>query len=120
MRRLIAAALLLAPFAAYAQPAPIDMVLMPRALVEDAANWVKAPDPRSAVLIWMSLVACINDNPHNGPNVRVGADQCPAVTQAIAARDKELADLKAAAKPATSAPTPSQQPDQATNANPSH
>lgn len=103
MRHLTLAAALLAVAPAFAQPPPAapEMVLLPRILAETAAQWIGAPDATTAVRVFAALQACLADNPQGGRLVRQGQDQCPAVTAALAARDKELADAKAAAaKPA--------------------
>lgn len=98
--------LLLLPLAAHAQPAPQqpEMVLLPRQLAETAAQWISAPDATTAVRIFAALQACLADNPQGGRLTRQGQDQCPAVTAALAARDKELADAKAAAAKSAEAP----------------
>lgn len=95
MKRLLLAFLFL-PTVAYAQqPQKPPMVLMPLAVVQAAAAWVRSPDATNAVNLFAALQACAQDNPINGVVSRVGPDQCPEVTQAIAERDKEIADLKA-------------------------
>lgn len=99
------AALLLAPLAAQAQQPPQpDVVLLPRDVVESVREWMFAPNPQTAIRLFAALNACIADNPVNGHIMRQGQDQCPAVTAALAERDKELADArKAAEKPAAPA-----------------
>ena len=99
MRPLILAALLLAPLAAQAQQPKPDMVLLPRTLAEAAAQWMQQPDPTSAIRIYAALLACLADNPVNGRVVRQGADQCPAVTAALAERDKALAGAQKPEQP---------------------
>lgn len=96
MKRLIAAAILLT-VPAFGQQAPPDteMVLVPRAVAEQAAQWIAQPNAGNAVMLYASLEACIKDNPHDGKVERIGQDLCPAVTAAIAARAKEIAALKA-------------------------
>ncbi len=103
MRYIILATLLIAPLAAQAQqpPQPPDMVLLPRQIAESAMQWISTPDPTTAVRLYATLQACLADNPQNGRVTRQGPDLCQAVTAALAARDKELADAKATA--ATSA-----------------
>jgi hypothetical protein len=77
------------------------MVLLPRGIAEMAAGWIRAPDPTSAVQLYAVLLACLADNPKNGVVRRMGEDQCPTVTAALAAR--------ATAKPET--PTNSDKSD---------
>lgn len=110
MRRLILV-LSLVPTLAFAQPPtpPVpqapqapqpDMVLLPRQLVETAAQWIAVPSATDAVQLFLMLQACVADNPAGGVIRHNGPDQCPAVTQALAAQSRELADAnKAAAKP---------------------
>ena len=109
MRPLIIAALLLAPFAAQAQqPAPkSDMALLPRAAVEATIRIAQAiatlhPDLATPTVqeAFGALAACLADNPVNGRLTRQGQDQCPAVTEALAAQDKAMADARKAAAPA--------------------
>jgi hypothetical protein len=99
IRAIALAALLLAPALAHAQQPkqPPEMVLIPRAAAEAAAQWIVRPDAGNAVRLYAMLSACIADNPVGGVVRRVGVDQCPEVTAALAARDAELA---AAKKPA--------------------
>jgi hypothetical protein len=94
--------LLLMPLA-MAQPAPTEpeMVLIPRSVAETALNWIATPDPLTAVRLFGSLSACINDNPKDGVVMRNGRDGCPAVTDALAKQAKELADAKTANPPAS-------------------
>ena len=118
MRSLILAALLLAPLAAQAQQPPpkSEMALLPRAAVEATIRIAQAiatlhPDLATPAVLeaFGALAACLADNPVNGHLTRQGQDQCPAVTEALAAQDKALADArKAAEKPAapTATPTP--------------
>ena len=73
---------------------PPEMVLLPRPLAEQALAWIATPNPTNAVMLYASFAACLNDNPHNGVATRSGQDQCQMVTDALAARDKEIADLK--------------------------
>src|SRR6185312_11029033 len=98
MRRLILAAFLVAPFAAQAQQQPQkpEMVLLPRQVAEAAAQWIAQPNAGNAVQLYAAMTACIADNPSSGVVRHVGPDQCPAVTEALAAREKELADAKKA------------------------
>lgn len=111
MKHVVIAALLLLPVAAATQPALAqkpDMVLLPREVAAAAANWIAQPDAATAVKLYAALSACINDNPSGGAVTRMGQDQCAVVTDAIATRDKELADLRAklaeATKPAAQPP----------------
>lgn len=111
MKRLLFAFLLLpvAAAAQIAQPtAKPDMVLLPREVATAAANWIAQPDAATAVKLYAALSACINDNPSGGAVTRMGQDQCAVVTDALAARDKEMADLRAklaeATKPAAQPP----------------
>ncbi len=121
MRSLILSTLLLAPLAAQAQQPPKpDMALLPRAAVEAAIRDAQAiatlhPDLATPAVqeAFGALAACLADNPVNGRMERRGADQCPAVTEALAAQDKALADARKAAQPHASenpalkaAPTP--------------
>ena len=82
-----------------------DMALLPRAAVESAIRDVQAiatlhPDLATPAVqeAFGALAACLADNPVQGRLERRGADQCPAVTEALAERDKALADAR---KPAT-------------------
>ena len=109
MRSLILPALLLAPLAAQAQQPPKpDMALLPRAAVEAAIRDVQAivtlhPDLATPAVqeAFGALATCLAANPVNGRLTRQGQDQCPAVTEALAAQDKALADArKPAEKPA--------------------
>ena len=108
MRSLILSALLLAPLAAQAQqPQKPEMALLPRAAVESAIRDVQAivtlhPDLATPAVqeAFGALAACLADNPQNGRLERRGQDQCPAVTEALAAQDKALADARKAAAPA--------------------
>jgi hypothetical protein len=104
MRRLILV-LSLVPTLAFAQapasqsPQP-DVVLLPRQLVENTVRWIAVPNATDAVQLFLFLQACIVDNPVSGVVRRSGPDQCPEVTQALAAQSQGLADAKkAAAKP---------------------
>lgn len=96
MRSLILAAALLAATPAFAQQP--NMVLLPRTLAEAAAQWVMQPDATTAVRLFAGLQACLADNPANGRVQHTGPDQCPAVTEALAEREKELADARKAAE----------------------
>ena len=91
---LLAAVACLVGGTAMAQGAPPDVVLLPRAVAQAAMQWVMAPDPTNAVRIYAALQACMQNNPHDGVTTRMGPDQCPEVTEALAARNKEIADLK--------------------------
>jgi len=119
MRALVLAAALMAaaPFAAQAQPQPPkpEMVLLPRQVAEAAAQWIAQPNAGNAVQLYAALTACIADNPHGGVTTHMGADQCAAVTEALAAQAKELADAKA---PKPTVPTPPVAPAPATPAAP--
>lgn len=106
MKRLILASLLLTTPAFAQQPPAPEMVLLPRSVAETAAQWIASPNAGNAVQLYAALTACISDNPHGGVTTHMGQDQCGAVTAALAARDKEIADLKAAAKPADPSPAP--------------
>lgn len=98
MRSLILASLLatLALPAVAQQPVPQpEMVLLPRAAVEAAIRDAQAiatlhPDLATPAVqeAFGALAACLADNPVNGRLVRQGADQCPAVTAALAEREK--------------------------------
>lgn len=83
---------LMLPSLAWAQDP--EMVLLPRNLAQAAVQWMAQPDPTIAVNLHALLFACIQDNPTGGSTVHTGQDQCPAVTSALAARDKEISDLK--------------------------
>lgn len=97
-------ALTLAVPAMAQQPAPKpEMALLPRAAVEAAIRDVQAiatlhPDLATPAVqeAFGALAACLADNPVGGHLVRQGADQCPAVTAALAGRDRALAAKKAA------------------------
>jgi hypothetical protein len=101
---LLAAALALAPLAAYAQtPAPApkpDMILLPRESVAAVVQQMQAIGTLSPELMkpavlqdLRQMVACANDNPVDGRLVRQGPDQCQPVTDALKARDDEIAGL---------------------------
>jgi hypothetical protein len=121
---LLAAALALAPLAAYAQtPAPApkpDMALLPREVVMGLLQRLQSIGDLHPELITATVqqaaqaaMACLNDNPVGGRLVRQGPDQCPVVTEALAAQEKELADAKAAAskpEPAPAAAAPPTKP----------
>lgn len=97
------------PVAAMAQPAPQDVVVLPRDVAQAALGWIGTPDPMTAVRLYVALNACLNNNPHGGVTTRMGPDQCPSVTQALADRDKQIADLRKqldAAKKPQEAPKP--------------
>jgi hypothetical protein len=104
MRRLILV-LSLVPTLAFAQasapqPPQPDLILLPRQLAESAMQWIAAPNATDAVQLFALLQACLADNPVGGLVRRSGPDQCPQVTQALAAQSRGLADAKkAAAKP---------------------
>jgi hypothetical protein len=76
------------------QEAP-DMILVPRGIAEGALAWIARPDPLTAVQLYATLSACIRDNPHGGVTIKMGPDQCPVVTAALAAQ--ATANTKAAA-----------------------
>ncbi len=110
---LTAAAIMLASVPAFAQapaapPQPPEMVLMPRAQVEAMLNWMAQPDPTTAIRLASVVTACLANNPQGGVVRRSGPDQCPVVTEALAARDKQIADLTKAHDDAAAktAPTP--------------
>lgn len=97
---LIAAVLLLPAIAAAQTPGQssdkAQLDLIPHEIVAAAAGWILQPDAASAVKLWLLLNACAQDNPSpSGVITRAGPDQCGAVTEKIAERDKELADLNA-------------------------
>jgi len=95
VKQAISAALLLLPLTAAAQQPPrSDVILLPREVALAAMNWIAQPEAANAVKLYAALSACINDNPVNGMLTQTGADQCPEVTAAIAARAKELTDLR--------------------------
>ena len=80
------------------------MATVPRAAVVAVMNTMQAiavlhPDLATPAVeqAFAMLGACVADNPVNGMLRRQGADQCPAVTEALAAQAKELADAKKAA-----------------------
>ena len=101
-------ALTLAVPAMAQQPAPKpDMALLPRAAVEAAIRDALAiatlhPDLATPAVqeAFGALAACLADNPVNGRLTRQGQDQCPTVTEALAAQDKAMADARKAAAPA--------------------
>lgn len=101
MKQALLVSLLLLPVAAVAQvaqPGPSakpEMVLIPRSVAETAANWIAQPDAAVAVKLYAAFSACIADNPAGGVMTRSGQDQCSIVSEAIDARDKELAALHA-------------------------
>lgn len=86
MKRIVFVLLIGIPVSAVAQQPP-EMALMPRQLVEMAAGWIAHPDATTAVQLYAGLQACLADNPTNGVVRRTGVDECPVVTQALAARD---------------------------------
>lgn len=97
MRLPIVLSVLLLPAIAHGQGAPSqksDVILLPRAVAEAAEQWIAQPNPNNAVQLYAILSACISNNPRDGVVVRMGPDQCQPVTDAIAARDKEVADLR--------------------------
>ena len=102
----LALALSLLPTIAFAQPAPPapDIVLLPRAVAETAAQWIAQPNAGNAVQLYAALIACINDNPVGGVVRHIGQDQCPVVTEALAAQDKLKAADKPTPAPATKKP----------------
>lgn len=87
-----------------------EMVLLPRPIAEKALEWIAAPNANNAVMLYASFAACLNDNPHNGVTARSGQDQCPAVSDAVAAREKEIADLKKQISDMKPAPVASAEP----------
>ena len=110
MRAFAFAAAMTVAVPAFAQtppPPPPEMVLLPRATVEAMLYDVQAiarlrPELATPAVeqTFGTLSACLADNPVAGRLTRQGQDQCQAVTDALAAQDKALADAKAAAKPA--------------------
>ena len=105
MKRLILAAAVLSAAPALAQQPPKpDMALLPRAAVEAAIRDAQAiatlhPDLATPAVqeAFGALAACLADNPQNGRLTRQGADQCPAVTAALAAQAKRDAPAEPAA-----------------------
>lgn len=95
MRLPVIVAALLITIPALAQTAPPEMVTIPRVVAEAAVEQIHHPDPRTNIDVLVTLQACLADNPQNGRLVRMGPDQCSSVTDALAARDKTIADLKA-------------------------
>ncbi len=100
------------PALAQQPPPKPEMALLPRGAVEAAIRDVQAiatlhPDLATPAVeqAFGALAACLADNPVNGRLTRQGQDQCPAVTEALAERDKALADAQKAVKPAP-APKP--------------
>ena len=91
MKRLLPLLFLATP--AMAQQPP-EMVLIPRPVAEQALQWIATPNAANAVMLYAAFSACMRNNPHQGVTTRAGGDDCPTVTDAIAARDKEIADLK--------------------------
>ncbi len=69
------------------------------------AYYIQHPDDPAMPQILRAARACLDDNPTNGGLTRRGADECPAVTDALAEQAKALADAQKAAKPAP-APKP--------------
>lgn len=80
--------------AAGAQEQKPDVVLLPREVAQAALDWIATPNPMMAVRLYSTLQACLQDNPHNGATMRMGGDQCPVVSEAIAARAKEVENLQ--------------------------
>ena len=108
MRRTLPALLLAAtPALAQQTPAKPDMALLPRAAVEAAIRDAQAiatlhPDVATPAVVeaFTALAECLADNPVQGRLTRRGPDRCPAVTEALDAQAKALADArKGAAKP---------------------
>ena len=73
-------------------PQPPEMVLMPRAQIEAMLNWMAQPDPTTAIRLASVVTACLANNPQGGVVRRSGPDQCPVVTEALAAA-KQVADI---------------------------
>lgn len=119
-KTLLAAVIAIAPMSAWAQapqpaapqaPAKLDMIVVPREVLADLVRQFQAIGTLSpelmkpaAVQALQQIVACANDNPVDGRQVRQGPDQCVPVTEALQARaaeiaglQKEVADAKAAA-----------------------
>jgi hypothetical protein len=90
---ILAALFLAAP--ALAAEAPAEMVTIPRDVAEAAAAQIRHPNPINNIDTLVLLQACMADNPQGGRLVRQGADQCPSVTDVLAAHDKVLADAQA-------------------------
>ncbi len=108
MKRILLAAVVMMPIAAYAQQPPAqpqkpDVVLIPRDVgnaVVQLANAIATLDPKYVTpamqAAFSTLDACLKNNPVNGGlPPRIGPDQCPSVTEALDARTKEIADLHA-------------------------
>jgi hypothetical protein len=89
---------------------PVEMVMLPRPVAEQALQWLAAPNPNNAVMLYATFSACLNDNPKGGVAMRMGQDQCPTVSDALAARDKEIADLKKQIADLKPAPVASAEP----------
>lgn len=116
MRKVMILLILLAPTTSFAQSVsarpeeaaaapPVEMVLLPRSIAEDALQWIRRPDIKRHIDLYATLMACINDNPHGGQVVRVGPDQCLPVTQALAEANKKPAAAAGAMNhPAESSP----------------
>lgn len=92
---ILAAMLIATPALAQTAPQIPEMVLMPRWLADNAANQIHHPDPRTNIDTLVLIQACEADNPQDGKITRMGEDQCPWVTNALAARDKALSDAQA-------------------------
>jgi len=74
-------------FLAFAVPAHAEeqqTIIMPRALIEEARNWIGHPDPTTAVRLFLSLAACEASNADKPPT----PDNCPSVTAALKAQAK--------------------------------
>lgn len=106
MKRLILASLLFAT-PALAQQAAQEMVLIPRTVAEAALEQIHHPNLMNNIDVYAAMAACISDNPHDGRTTRMGQDQCSVVTDAIAARDKQIADLTKERDAAKSSAAPS-------------
>lgn len=91
---IVAMAVVAVPAAAQQSLPKPDVVLLPRDVAQSAMAWIATPDPTVAVRLFSALQACVGNNPQDGRVVRQGQDQCPVVTEALAARDKEIEDLK--------------------------
>lgn len=100
MYRILIAVLVLLPVVVAAQSPPQqqsqDIILMPRGLIDMAIEAIRHPaaSRENAIDVWIALQACEASNSHN-----IGhTDQCPTVTTAVEARDKELSATKEHAK----------------------
>ena len=108
MKQALPLAALLFPIAALAQtaappPPKPDLVLIPRQVVMGMAQSIQGvsivrPEIATPTVLapFRAAMACVADNPEDGRIMRQGQDECPEVTAALAERDKQIADAKAA------------------------